>query len=308
MIKKTLLLLCVTFMLGLFVPRLNLAAQENAGWQDYPAKETQRPITIGDNIWEIDIYVDSLSTDREYNEDGEIEDAYGSYNIFSAELALRYGFSRSWQMSVTAPYISGEIGDVTGGSIGDLRAGLTYELFINQNHSMSFGSEFSVPSGLSDYHYELVGDEIRLDYFRTGDPGYNLYPALAYRYRGDRVSFRMRATGVFTGTGEIRFNQIKGFENKEDLDPGDGYRIRTGFYYQFKEKWAAGLFGRYENISESRVDDEGLDDDNELMEAGPFIVYHATRQVDVSLGIGVPIFGRNNPSGYPVLLEVRSRF
>ncbi len=308
MMKKILLLLCVTFMLGLFVPRLTPAAEESPAWQDYPAKEAQRPITIGDNIWEIDIYVDSLSTDREYDEDGEIKDAYGAYNIFAAELALRYGLSRSWQMSVTAPYISGEIGDDTGGSIGDLRAGLTYELFLNQNHSMSFGSEFSVPTGLSDYHYELAGEEIRLDYFRTGDPGYNLHPAFAYRYRGDRISVRMRATGVFTGTGEIRFNQVKGFETKEDLDPGDGYRIRTGFYYQFKDKWAGGLFARYENISESMVDDEGLGDDNELMKLEPFVVYHATRQLDVSLGIGVPLYGRNNPCGYPVLIKVRSRF
>ncbi|MFO8058863.1 MAG: transporter [bacterium] len=307
--KKILLLFLVPVLLvGTNAGPLQAAEDERAALQKYPSRETQRPITMGKHLYETNLSISSLSTDRAWNEDGEVVETYGPYNLFTAELMIRYGLSESWQVSATLPYITGEIGETTGGSIGDIRAGLEYELFFGPRNSMSFAAEASYPSGLSDYHYEILGEDLRAKNFRTGDPGYNVYPSMAYRYRSESFSFRLRATGVFTGPGEIRFNQIRGFEKNVDMDPGDGYRAKVGFYYQFHDKWAGGLFGRYVTISASEVDGESLEDDNELFEARPFLAYQPNQKLDVSLGVGVPVYGRNNPLGYPVLLEVRSRF
>ncbi len=310
LVRPALVCLLAAVILLLTTSRSRSAQEKDGSYrlEDYPAQETMRPITLGHHIWEADLYIESLSTDRAWNKDGEEEETYGSYNLFNSALALRYGLSRSWEFSVAVPYITGEIGETTGGSIGDVRGGMTYELFFGPHNSISIGSEFSFPSGLSDYHYEIMGDEVRLQNFRTGDPGYNAYPALAYRYRSDNLSFRLRATGVFTGSGEIRFNKIKGFEEEVDMDPGDGYRLRGGFYYQINKQWAGGLFSRYNNISATDVDDESLEDENELWEAQSFVVYQPNRRLDVFMGVGVPLAGKNSPIAYPVLLEVRSRF
>lgn len=275
---------------------------------EYPATEVERPILIAPQMFEFDLQASSLSTRQAFDAEGKVVDTDGAYDLLTAELLLRYGITARWEVNLVVPYITGRIGETSGGSLGDLRAGTRAALILTEAFDLTIGFELSFPSGEASYHYERLGDNLQLQNFRTGDPGYNFYPELELRFRGPRLSLRFRAVGIFTTEEEVLFSTIGGFDETLPVDPGDGYRLTAGGYYQIMDSLAAGLFLNHLSLSETRVDGEGLDDHTMLLELEPRLLFQFGPDLDLGLGIGIPLAGENAPLAYPVLVEIKSRF
>lgn len=287
------------------------AAQEDgdSAWQLYPARETARPLHLPAGAAEIGVRIKSLSTDQAFDKDGESRELSGPYDLFSADLSLRYSLNPHWEIFGGLPYLTGRIGESEGGGLGDVYLGFWFFLLPPDSPlELGLGLAMSFPTGDSQYHYTNSDEGTNLQNFRTGDPAYNYYPQIGLRLRNENFSFRLTATGIITSEGEVIYNRIGGSNDKIISDPGDGFRLTSGFYFQAGGRFCLGLDLDYLNLSETTLDGNRQHDQTLHLQLAPRIIFQASPQLDVGVGVGFMVFGQNTAGGTPVLLEVRSRF
>jgi len=296
-------------LLGFLVLTTSARGQEFPDpWEEYPAREVERPALPLEGGFEMDLLIESISTKRAFDDDGDVESIDDSYGVLSLDFLLGYGITDRWEVMLGVPYLTGEVGKASGGGLGDIYLGSRVGLYLTTALDLTLGLSISLPTGESDYHYELVNNQSRLRNFRTGDPGYNYYPELEARYRAGNWSVRLNFQSVITEKGEVAFNQSGSPHQDVDADPGDGYRFHAGAYYQVMDPLVAGLFCHYSAISETEIDGRGLDDESLLFEIEPRLLYQITPDTDLILSTRYAAFGKNEPAGYPLIFEVKSRF
>lgn len=289
------------------------AAPEGEGpepgpWQDYPVREIDRPELPPAHGLIASLFFKSLATDQALDQDGEVKDTDGKYNLLNLDLWIGYGITDRVEIYGGLPYITGEIGETSGGELADVYAGARVSLFRTDSSDLAAGIRVSFPTGDSSYHYERLGSGLRLQNFRTGDPSYDYYPELAARATLGDFSLRLNALGVITDKGEVDFNRIAGFNERLEADPGDGIIAGGGLYYQATERLVPGIYLEYTGISETRIDGKGLRDDIVKYELKPAIMYQHSQEFEVELGVGWVFAGRNTPLGFPVQFRVNTRF
>lgn len=303
---RSLLLLC------LLAPALMLAspagAQPEDHWADYPAREVERPSLPADGGFLLRAFFESTATEEVFDDDGDTQDIDGKYNLLDIDLRLSYGITDRWEVLFGIPYLTGEIGQANGGYMGDVYAGTRVGIILSENFELTAGALFSAPTGVSDYEIDDTGSKIVLENFRTGDPGYNIYPEIESRLNIGNASFRVRWVGVFTGEGEVDYSAYLESTEKVDADPGDGYMLDAGMYYQFTDMFLAGVFYYNEAIGETELDGEDFGDERELSLVRPSLMLQLPSHTDVEVGASVPLSGRNAPSAVPVFIRVFARF
>lgn len=296
------------FFLGLVICVREANSQEPDPWQEYPAREVERPALPVEGGFEIDLAIESLSADQVFDDNGNIKNADDTYNLFSLEFLVRYGINERWEVFLGVPYLTGEIGETSGGAIGDIYIGSRVGLHMTPVLDFSVGLAASMPTGNSDYRFEVVGPDLIQENFRTGNPGVDYYPQLEARYNTGDWSWRFEAAGVITEKGEVTLSKTAVAHDEVDVDPGDGYRLHAGVYYQFSDSLVPGLFFDYSSVAETDIDGQGQDDEMVLFEIRPQIMYQLSPEVDAILSMGYAAFGKNAPAGYPFSIEIKSRF
>lgn len=277
-------------------------------WSDFPLREVKRPALPARRGIRLSLSARSISTDRAFNKDGNLKDTDGAYDLFTTDINIGYGLHDRFEIYAGLPYISGEIGDVSGGDIGDIYAGFRGDVVRTDVFMLTLGLRVSYPSGDSEYHYELLGSGLNLQNFRTGDPGWNLYPEIEMRGVMGDVALRLRVVGVYTGSADVEFNRLGGFAETTKADPGDGYTASAGIIYQASDHWAPGLFINAGAISETSMDGNGLGDDRNWVEVMPQVLYQFSQEFEILLGAGYVVSGMNTPAGYPFMVRINTRF
>jgi len=277
-------------------------------WVEYPAREVDRPWQPAPGGLITSLTLKSIVTDQAFDQDGSVQNTNGKYNLMTLDLSLSYGITDRWEILGGIPYITGEIGETLGGGVGDIYAGTRVGLLQTAPLSLARGLRVSLPTGEADYHYELLGQDLRLQNFRTGDPSYDYYPELEARSTFGNLALRFLATGVFTDKAEVNFNRIAGFDEKAEVDPGDGCVLNAGLYYQVSDHWVSGLFLEYTALSETRVEGEGLGDEMVRFEVQPRVLYQFSQEFEAMLGGGYVLQGQNTPAGWSGIVELKTRF
>jgi hypothetical protein len=278
-------------------------------WEGYPVREVDRPPLPPAKGMESLVSLWSLSATQAFSRDGALEDIEGDYNLARMDMRIAYGLADIWEIYAGLPYVTGEIGETSGGSLGNPYAGTRVRLSTNDNFHVALGVGVGLPFGDSDYHYEILGEDLRLQNLRAADPGYNYYPELEARYNAEEVSVRFTARWIFTGEDEVEFEQVGGISTGNvDADPGDGHVLEAGLYYQAADRWVPGLFIEFGSISETEIEGVGLKDEMIWYEASPRLIYQHSQEFEVLAGLNYVFMGENKPAGLPVTLEFKSRF
>jgi len=278
-------------------------------WRDYPTREVERPVLPPAKGMITSLDLRSVSASRALDQDGNAKDTHGPFNLLTLMVQIAYGLTDRVELSAGFPYITGEIGETEGGAIGSLFAAARVGLLpAGGPANIVAGLGASYPLGSADYHYELLGKNLVLQNFRISDPSYDLYPELEGRYRVGAVSLRLSLTGIITNEGEVNFSNIYGDNKQVTADPGDGYAAETGCYWQATDHWVPGLFLRYTDVSETRIDGKGLHDAMRRYELQPRIMWQQSQSVEAMIGTGFVLAGKNTPLGYPVIIQINARF
>lgn len=284
------------------------SAQEPSPWEGYPERAVERPLLPLARGFVISLDTSSLSTKTAYDQDGELEDLDDTYNVFRAAITLEYGVFDRLDLLVGIPYITGEIGETSGGGLGDLTAGAMVSVFSSPAFEAVLGVRASAPTGDSDYQFDHTSDEPRLMNFRTGDPGVNYYPVGFLRVSlGD---FKLLGGGymILTGEGEVMYDPVVSAIEEEMADPGDGYFISGEVLYQFSPRVVGGVGASYLEVGETEIDGEGLGDEINLFEVTPQLMFQIAPETDLSLDVDVPVSGKNAAFGYTISFGVTTRF
>jgi hypothetical protein len=91
-------------------------------------------------------------------------------------------------------------------------------------------------------------------------------------------------------------------------DPGDGYIAEAGAYWQVTDHWVPGISLNYTNLSETRIDGKGMHDAEQRYELQPSIMFQQSQAFEAMLGVGIVLAGQNTTLGYPITLQINSRF
>jgi len=278
-------------------------------WEGFPALYVDRPLLPLDRGFRLVLEFESLATEKLLDDEGKVEDARGSINLFTALLTAEYGITDRFSIMLGIPYITGKIGRTSGGELGDLRIGAMVEAYYTDRADLALGVVVSAPTGNNAYHFEVLGDDAVLQNFRTGDPGYNFYPRVEAKNTYKSVSIKYGMAGIITGVGEVDFNFIPGPNEVVDADPGDGYNAWVELAWQATGWLAPFLVLDHRQVSQTKIDGEGLEDENSLTELQPGVLVHMPGEdADARLSVGVPLAGRNTVLAYPFLISVEGRF
>jgi hypothetical protein len=250
----------------------------------------------------------SQAADRTFDDEGKIQELEDNYQLFTTDLRLSYGILSGWEVFGGMPYLTGTVLETKGGGIGDLYLGTRLDLVSAPSFDLVLGIRTSFPTGDASYHYEDLGAGPVLQNFRTGDPGINYYPALDLRWNVGAWSFRLAGEGVFTSPGEVDLNMLGGVAEKVDLDPGDGWRASSGIYWQVTDRWVLGLLSQYETITATRLENDDLDDEHSSFRVSPRIIFQVPRLCDLEAGVDYIASGRNTPLGWPITINLVTRF
>jgi Putative MetA-pathway of phenol degradation len=276
-------------------------------WKDYPALETQRSAMPEPRGAVVSIEAISLSTQKAFNDDSEINDVTGKYNTFISDVSAEYALSKRFSFLIGIPYLSGEIGESNGGYIGNAYVGAKVAAYTSDSFEIGLFLDVSLPTGDPDFEFELLNVEGGNHNFRTGNPGVSYYPKLHVRTKSDKFSFRLTATGIISNEGKAKI-LLGGSKEKIDVDPGDGFEVEVQALYQLKEKWVPGVFANYITLSETDIEDVDLNDEMNLLEVGPQLLYQLNQQTEIFGGAGYLTQGKNAPAGVKFHIGMTNRF
>lgn len=281
---------------------------ESEAWKQYPAREAVRPLRLPAGGYQIGLDLSYLSSHRAFDDEGRVVIQNYYTNLLAADLSLRYGLSPRWEVFGGLPFLSGKIDLSKGGAIGDVYFGVRAGLISSPGLDLGAGLKISSPTGDADYHYDIRNGRARLQNFRTGDPNYDYFPELWLRASQDPWAFRVTAQGVFTQQAEVAYNTLGGNNAHLLENPGDGYRATAGIYYQAADPLCLSLDLQYAAISSTNLGGKDLHDEYQLLDLAPALLFQPAPQTDILLSAQLPLSGHNAPAGYPVLLQIRSRF
>jgi hypothetical protein len=277
-------------------------------WSNYPAREAERPTLPAKGGWVMNVLINSVNANAAFDDNGARRDIHDRYNLLTADCRVHYGILERWDVAVGIPYLMGQVAKAHGGGMGDLYVGSRVALILTPAFELDLGFRVSIPTGDSDYQFRLINNSIALQGIRAGDPTFDYFPNLEVRLRTGPWAFRFLGEYVLAGPATIKFTDPTGDESNVILDPGDGYRLSAGFYYQIADHWVAGCFAYYENISQSLVNDTGLGDQRMSLTLQPQLMWQLSPTMDVEAGAGYQLAGKNVPATVPVMVRFVSRF
>ena len=101
---------------------------------------------------------------------------------------------------------------------------------------------------------------------------------------------------------------IGALEKTADLDPGDGFFVRTTGLYQATDWLALRLGVEFTSLGENEVNGKTRSDQSQLLLLKPSCMVQFNREFDVFLGLGYTAWGKNTGYGFPWMVGFRSRF
>lgn len=234
-------------------------------------------------------------SDQHYNADGEIADNVAEYGFFATTLALRYGLSDRFMLSMRYPianYVYTKLplsgSKSSGWKEGDIETGIQYALLRKSNFNLSTQFAFSLPTS------GVIGSQA------TGDPG--SYQQLSVSLIRKLALLDLNGWWQ-VGTGYR--NRNAGFDNELHYHVGLGLAIDSNFIASMRLHGFTPM-GSIE--STSGVFSESLfSNQREAHMLSPEIQFRISERIALGVGVDLLLGGRNRfaESGYLINFTFR---
>jgi len=276
--------------------------------QDYPAREVSRPLLLPRSLMEIDLSTSLFTTNQVYNDDNAVKAAPGDYQLWNWLVELKYGVLDSVQFAARLPYLSGRLDQAQGASFGDLAGEFSFRFLNRPDRIQAAGLlRASYPTGLHDFGNDRYAGQMIQTGWITGDPGWDLYPGLSYKWIWPNWALEGRAEYWLRLSGPVEQN-VGVYQNSLDLDPGDGFYLQATGIHQVADKLAVRLGAELTSLGPGTLQGERLHDQKQLLLIEPSALIQVNREFDFFLGVGYTAWGRNTGYGFPWMIGFRSRF
>ncbi len=274
------------------------------GWD----RLVEAPLMPAENGARLVLDVTSLATKQAFNNNGDVETMENPYNLLDSDLFIEYGVVKWLSIYGGLPFRVGEIGETRGGSIGDAYGGFRVGLVRTEYFDLALGFRVSIPTGVSDVDAYFMDEELNVRNFMTGYPSYAYYPEALFKFKAGNVALAGEARWVFPESDMVNYEGPRDQGEQVEADFGDGFLVNAAAYYQITDNWLAGLETEYQYSDQTIVNGNGLDDRTEYLRFTPMVGYQGLKYVDLFVGVGYNVSGKNAPAGAVFSLNITSFF
>jgi len=152
---RTLLRISLLGMLTLApLPALAVAFEDHTAEQQEPMLETEKGVTIGRSVLEMESGFRFLRSDVYFNSNGNLQPATHEFDIWTWDIDLRFGFTENWTLWASLPVVWSDQTNATRvrkteGEVGDCQVGVVYQFYRVDDPTLSLGFQmrWKLPTG-----------------------------------------------------------------------------------------------------------------------------------------------------------------